>query len=96
MINSILSMILKLVLSLLRFILNIVLLPLTLVINSLFPDVGNYIHYFYDLLDEHLIRGLRFAREFVLNITGINRNLFGILALIPLTYLTFNILNARC
>ena len=94
MLNKLLSLVLKLVLGLLRFILNIVLLPLTSIVNLLFPDVGNYISSFYTLLNNYLFNGLRFAREVIFNLSGINRNLVAIAVAIPLTYLTFSLANA--
>lgn len=93
MINKILSLLLNLILSVIQAILNIILLPLTLVIQSLFPDLSGYIGSFNTLLNTYLFPGLRFAREVVFNITGINRNLVGIMAIIPLTYLTFTLAN---
>lgn len=93
MLNSLLQIILNLFLKIISFVLNIVLLPLTLLINGLFPGITNFVHYFDELFNNNLLNGLNFAREVIFNFTGINRNLIGILALIPLTYFTFTMAN---
>lgn len=94
MINKLLELILNLVISLMSFFLNIVTLPLTALIKTLFPGIEDFIGFFDNLLTTYLIPGLRFARAVILNITGINANLIGILAMLPLTYLLFTIANA--
>lgn len=94
MFNTLLQFLLNIILTVIKVVLDVILLPITLLIKGLFPGVGDYIHYFYELLDQHLFNGLRFAREVILNLSGLNRNLLGIAALIPLTYLTFSIMNA--
>ena len=93
MIATILNTLFKLVFYLIRLLLNIVLLPITLLINGLFPNINNYFHYFETLFNDYLIKGIRFMREVFFNLTGINRELMAIIFLIPLTYLTFNIMN---
>lgn len=94
MINKLLSLLINVVLSVITTILNVVLLPITALINTLFPGVSSYIGQFNTLLNDYLFNGLRFAREVILNITGVNRNLIGIAVMIPLTYLLFSIANA--
>lgn len=94
MINKLLSLIINIVLTVITSILNLVLAPLTTVVEALFPGVSSHIAYFNTLLNEHLFDGLKFAREVLFNITGINRNLVGIAVMIPLTYLFFTIANA--
>lgn len=94
MFNTLLQFIIKIVLQVVKVILDVILLPITLLINGLFPNISSYIHYFYELLDDYLFTGLRFAREVILNMTGLNRNLVGVLFAIPLTYFTFGIVNA--
>lgn len=93
MFNTLLQFIINIILTVVKVFLNIILLPITLLVNGLFPGVGDFIHYLYDFLDQYLFDGLRFGREVILNITGLNRNLVGIAFLIPLTYLTFNLAN---
>lgn len=94
MINKLLGAIIKVFLSILRTILNVILAPLTLLISQLFPDITDYLNYFYSLYNGYLVKGLKFGREVFFNLSGLNRDLVGIIALIPLTYLTFTILNA--
>lgn len=93
MINSILQVILSAFLKIITFILNIVLAPLTLLLNGLFPGLDDFVYYFDNLFNNNLAHGLEFAREVFFNYTGINRELFGILALIPLTYFGFTMAN---
>lgn len=94
MINALLNTLLKVIFFILQLIMNVVLLPLTLLIQTLFPNVSNYFSYFETLFNDYLINGIRFMREVFYNITGVDRNLMGILFMIPLTYLTFSIMNA--
>lgn len=93
MINGLLKLLLNIILKIVSIILNVILSPLTLLINGLFPNVNSYISSFLTLFNNHLLNGLRFAREVALNITGINRNLIGIAFAIPLTYFTFMLAN---
>lgn len=93
MINSLLNLVITVVLNVLSFFLNIILLPITLLINTLFPNVQNYFHYFSTFLNEYVIKGISFIREVFYNLTGINRELMGIIFLLPLTWLTFSLMN---
>lgn len=94
MINKLLSLIINILLTIITTILNVILLPITLLIKGLFPGVTNYIGSFNTLLNDYLFDGLRFAREVLFNLSGINRNLVGLAVSIPLAYFTFNLANA--
>lgn len=93
MINELLKLLLNIILKIVSLILNVILAPITFLINSLFPNVNNYVSSFLTLFNNYLLNGLRFAREVILNFTGINRNLVGIAFAIPLTYFTFMLAN---
>lgn len=94
MFNTLLNFILSILLTVIKTILNIVLLPITGIIKLMFPNIDTYIGQFLTLLNDYLFNGLRFAREVLFNITGINRNLVAIAVLIPLTYFGFSVANA--
>lgn len=93
MINSLLNLIITLVLNVLSFFINLILLPFTLLINTLFPNIQTYFQYFNDFLNTYVIKGVGFMREVFYNITGINRELMGIVFILPLTWFTFHLLN---
>ncbi len=93
MINDLLQVVLSFFIKIISFILNIILLPLTLLINGLFPGISNFFGMFDNLFNNQLVPGLRFAREVLLNLLCLNRNLIGIIAVIPLTYFAFTMAN---
>lgn len=94
MFNTFLSFIIKIILQVVKVILDVILSPITLLIKGLFPGVDSYIDTFFDLLNDYLFNGLRFAREVLINMTGLNRNLIGIIFALPLAYFTFGLFNA--
>lgn len=93
MINALLNLVITVVLHVLSFFLNIILLPITLVINTLFPNIQNYFHYFNTFFNDYILGGIRFMREIFYNLTGVNRELMGIIFMLPLTWFTFHLLN---
>lgn len=93
MLNSILEFIIKLILYIASFIINIILTPIFAFIDSsgLVPDLTEYLDSFAYFVDNYLIRGLAFAREVFLNVTGFPRSLLHALVLLYLGKLAFHI-----
>lgn len=78
MINNIVSTIFMLLFKVLAFIGDLILLPITLLINNLFPDMSSYISSFETFCNTYVFKGAAFFREAFLNITHFPRSLLGL------------------
>lgn len=79
MINNILNGIVSFILSVLGFIVGIILLPITTIITSAFPDLSEFISDINFFLNTYAFKGLAFGREIFFNISGASREIFGLL-----------------
>lgn len=79
MINTIVKAILDFFVYLLSFLANLIFLPITGLINSLFPNLSNvYIANMNYFFNHYVFNGIRFAKQVFVNVTHFNTELFGI------------------
>lgn len=91
MINSIVSGLLKVILYILGFISSAITAPVFALVELLFPDFTQFTADFNYYVVNHVLRGLVFAKEVFLNVTGFPRALLGIIVTIYVGKLTFYI-----
>lgn len=75
MINSIVSAILKVILYILGFISSVIVSPVFALVELLFPDFSAFTNDFEFYVVNYVLRGLVFAKEVFLNVTGFPRPL---------------------
>lgn len=91
MINAIVSTILKIILYILGFISSVIVSPVFALVELLFPDFSSFTADFEFYVVNYVLRGLVFAKEVFLNVTGFPRPLLGIIVTLYLGKLTFQI-----
>lgn len=93
MLNSILSAILKFLFWFIGFIAEIITSPIFNLVKSLFPPLAEYHTAFATYTINYVLKGLAFAREIFLNVTGFPRPFFHLLINLFLARLTFHLLS---
>ena len=92
MINNLLTSLLKFIFYVFNLIVTSITLPIFYLVSSLFPDLSSYINSFNYFCTNYLFKGLAFAREVFLNVTGFPRPLFHLLVNLFLLRVSFHLL----
>lgn len=90
MINAILNLILKLILWVAGLIYSVITVPILALVNTIFPDFSVFLSDFQLYVTDYLFKGLAFAREVFLSITGFPRPLLTLLVTIFLGKFAFH------
>ena len=89
MFNALVSVIFKFIVWLAKILIDIILLPITLLLNDLFPDLSSYMTQINTFITDYWFNGLAFIREVFFNVTGFPRDLIGITITLILGFYTF-------
>lgn len=93
MLNNILSAILKFFFWVIGLLAEIITAPVFNLVKALFPPLSDYHTAFATYTINYVLKGLAFAREIFLNVTGFPRPLFHLLINLYLARLTFHLLS---
>lgn len=91
MLNSIFSAILKVILYIAGFISSVIVSPIFALVELIFPDFTPFMADFNTYVSDYVLRGIAFAREVFLNVTGFPRPLFHLIVTLYLAKLTFHL-----
>lgn len=74
--QALLSFFLNIIFTLSKYVIDFVAIPFMLAVTPLFPNLGSYLDNFNQFCNDYIFKGLIFAREVFLNVTGYPRSLF--------------------
>lgn len=89
MLNALLTGLFKVIISVLKFISDILLSPLTLIINAILPDFGNFTAQANNFINDYILKAIACGREILLNLTGFPQELLTISVNLTLGIMTY-------
>lgn len=93
MINALVSAFLKLVLYIFGLIASLITAPVFALLSAVFPDFSSFLSDFNYFISYYVVKGIAFAREVFLNVSGYPRALLQLLITLYMARLTFHLLS---